>query len=123
MGIFQSIIITQFASFTSFLLGIILELQQIVNNNLNVKKIFPKLTFKIAKNEYRTQNNKRYLTQKGFWERGFWKKGTCSFFFQQKEHTFGEYTLLGPKKRQKEHTFGKTEKGLIGQSQRSFYRF
>ena len=82
---------------------------------MNVQKIFPKLTSKIAKNEYRTQNNKRYLTQKGY--KGVLGKGVLEkrymFLFFQKEHTFGEYrtqkTFGGQKNAKRNTLFAKQE--------------
>ena len=74
-----------------------------VNNNSNVQKLFPKLSPKITKNEYRTQKNKCRLTQnryKGFQGKGFWAKGKCSFW--DKRYTF----CLGPKK---PNSFGNTK--------------
>jgi hypothetical protein len=70
---------------------------------LNVQKNIPKLSSKIAKNEYRTQNNKRHLTQNGY--KGVLGEGVLGrrymFLFAQKDHTFGEYrtqnTFGGPK--------------------------
>jgi hypothetical protein len=81
------------------------------------KKI-PKLTSKIARNEYRTQNNKRHLTQKGYkgvLGKGFLEKRYMFLFFQ-KEHTFGEYrtqkTFGGPKNAKRNTLFAKQETAL-----------
>jgi hypothetical protein len=70
---------------------------------LNVQKIFPKLTSKIAKNEYRTQNNKRYLTQNRY--RGVLGKGVLEkrymFLFSKRNTLFGNIgrkRLLGAQK-------------------------
>ena len=70
---------------------------------MNVQKIFPKLTSKIAKNEYRTQNNKRHLTQ--HWFKGVSGEGVLGrrymFLLGQKEQilaNIGREPILGAPK-------------------------